>query len=89
MIDGLVKFRKTPIAVNKILTINRRNKLDKLILVEKKYIEQNKFKINIIQTINISVLSTLFEICLDINKEGVKMITKLIKIKINTYTFSL
>lgn len=35
LIDGLVKFRKTPIAVNKILTINRRNKLDKLILVEK------------------------------------------------------
>lgn len=89
MIDGFVKFRKTPIAVNKIYIINRKNKLYKLKLVEKKYIEQNKFKINIIQAIHNSILSTLFKICLDIKKDGVKMITELIKVKINIYTFSL
>ena len=89
LIDGFVKFRKKPIAVNKIYTINRKNKLYTLKLVEKKYIVQNKFKINIIQAINISILLTLFENCLDIKKDGVKMITELIKVKISIYTFSL
>lgn len=86
LIDGLVEIKKTPIAVNKIYTINRRNKLYKLKLVEKKYIEQNKFKMNIIQAINISIF---FIDCLDNKKDGVKMITELIKVKINIYTFSL
>lgn len=89
LIDGLVEIKKTPIAVNKIYTINRRNKLYKLKLVEKKYIEQNKFKMNIIQAINISILSIFFKDCLDNKKDGVKMITELIKVKINIYTFSL
>lgn len=87
--DGFVEIKIATIIINIKYTTNRDNKLFKLRLGENKYIEQNKFKINMMQATKISVVSTLVENCLDIKKDGVKMITELIKVKIIIYTFSL
>lgn len=87
--DGFVEIKIATIIINIKYTTNRDNNLFKLRLGENKYIEQNKFKINMMQATKISVVSTLVENCLDIKKDGVKMITELIKVKIIIYTFSL
>lgn len=87
--EGFVEIKIATIIINIKYTTNRDNNLFKLRLGENKYIEQNKFKINMMQATKISVVSTLVENCLDIKKDGVKMITELIKVKIIIYTFSL
>ena len=87
--EGFVEIKIATIIINIKYTTNRDNNLFKLRLGENKYIEQNKFKINMMQATKISVVSTLVENCLDIKKDGVKMITELIKVKIIIYIFSL
>lgn len=87
--EGFVEIKIATIIINIKYTTNRDNKLFKLRLGENKYVEQNKFKIIMMQATKISVVSTLVENCLDIKKDGVKMITELMKVKIIIYTFSL
>ena len=56
--DGFVEIKIATIIINIKYKINRDNKLFKLRLGENKYIEQNKFKINMMQATKISVVST-------------------------------
>ena len=67
---GFVEIKTATIIINMKYITNKDNNFFKLRLGENKYIEHKKFRINMMQAINISILSTLFENCLDIKKDG-------------------